>query len=208
MTSINIPDRYTGLDSLYANLAANDTVTIVCYGNSITYGGGTTYPQVFEGLLRQQYNNPNITVVNEGHPGWTAEMAAGGMDTLVLPHNPDLVTIIFGINDLYQNKGLANYENNLNSMVQHLKALGIPVLVMSPTPLHNTSNKALIEFCNTADAVATQHDVAFFNMHSAMVNRIYAETDNPSTIMPDEVHYTDEGYKYIGEELMKYWLAK
>ena len=100
MQSTIIPNTYTGLDSLYSRMAANDTVTTVCYGNSITYGGGTTYPEVFQNLLQQEYNNTNITVINEGHPGWTAEMAAGGMDTLVLPHQPDLVTIIFGINDL------------------------------------------------------------------------------------------------------------
>lgn len=205
MSSIFIPNTYIGLDSLYTRLAANDTITIVCYGNSITYGGGITYPQTFQNLLQQEYSNPNITVINEGHPGWTAEMAAGGIDTLVLPHQPDLVTIIFGINDIYQNKDTVNYRYNLGIMVNLLIELNIPVLIMSPTPLNNQANFALTTYCTAANEVAIEYNVAFFNMHYAMVERIYAETDKPETIIHDEIHYTNFGYQMIGEELMKYW---
>jgi acyl-CoA thioesterase I len=208
MTSIFTPNRYDGLDNLYARMAAGDSVVIVCYGNSITFGGGTAYPAVWQDLLRQQYSNNNIVVVNEGHGGWTAEMAAGGMDSLVLPHQPDLVTLIFGINDLYQEKGIENYETNLNDMALRLKSASIPLIIMTPTPLNNRNNKKLIDFCISADGIAFDNDVAFFNMHSAMVERIYAETNDPSTLMPDEIHYTDNGYRLIGEELMRYWMAK
>lgn len=208
MNSTFIPNTYTGLDSLYTRMAANDTVTIVCYGNSITYGGGITYPQTFQNLLQLEYNNPNITVINEGHPGWTAEMAAGGMDSLVLPHQPDLVTIIFGINDIYHDKDTVNYKHNLGMMANTLIQLGIPVLIMSPTPLNNQANYVLTTYCTAANEVATEYNVAFFNMHFAMVERIYAETDKAETIMPDEIHYTNFGYQLIGEELMKYWQAR
>ncbi|CAN5335131.1 hypothetical protein BH09BAC1_BH09BAC1_09950 [soil metagenome] len=216
MTTSFIPNRYTGLDSIYAHLASGDSVTIVCYGNSITYGVSATsgqqvadtYPKVFENQLRQHYSNQHIKVINEGHGGWTAENAAGGLDSLVLANQPDLVTLIYGINDLYQEKGLPNYRQNLQTMVQALQQHGISILVLSPTPLNNENNRELLEFCNTASEVAQTNNVAFFHMHGAMVDRISAETSNPKTLLPDGVHYTESGYRMIGEELMKYWLAK
>ncbi len=205
MDTITLHNTYIGLDSVYARMANGDSITVVCYGNSITHGAGTTYPATFQQLLRQEYGNANIRVVNEGHGGWTAEMASAGLDTLVLPYRPDLVAIKFGINDLYQEKGLVNYGAHLAQMIQTLKQRQIPVLVMSPTPLYNRKNKQLLDFCAKAAEVARQENVAFFHLHAAMVDRIYAETDNPATLLPDEVHYTDQGYAMIGEELMKYW---
>lgn len=208
MKSTTLPNRYIGLDSIYSRMAAGDSVVIVCFGNSITAGSATTYPAVWQGLLRQQYSNNNITVINEGHGGWTAEMAADGFDTLILRHQPDLVTVIYGINDFYQGKTLDNYVEHLTEIIVKLKLANVATLVMSPTPLNNEYNNILIDYCTKASNVADTNQVAFFNMHQAMVGRIYAETDDPETLMPDEVHYTNTGYHIIAEELMKYWMAK
>lgn len=207
-TTIELTSSSTGLNPVISKMTNGDSVTIVCYGNSITYGGvDTPYPEALEQLWRSEYNNNGIVVHNQGQPGWTAEMANNKMDSLVLAYQPDMVTITFGINDLAQGLSLQNYATNMHAMVSRLKQQGVTVLVMSPTPLAFDLNKPLLNFCKEAAHVADSSNVAFMHMHGAMVTYFDStQTDTEiQTLMPDLVHYNQEGYLLIADRLMQWW---
>lgn len=205
-TSIELNNTDTNLLPIAQSMANGDSLTVVCYGNSITYGGvDTPYPEALQQLWQDHYQNPNIVVHNQGHPGWTAEMANGGLDTLVLPYQPDMVTLIFGINDLVLELGTDNFAYNMQSMIQRLKAQGITVLVMSPTPLAFELNLPLLDYCNKAAEVADTEQVAFFHMHGAMVQHFDSTHADVHALMPDLVHFEQEGYLMIADRLYNWW---
>lgn len=208
-TTIELDNDSTGLGAIIQRMQAGDSVVVACYGNSITFAGvDTPYPAALQMAWRSRYSNNNIVVSNQGYGGWTAEMANGGMDTLVLPLHPDLVTIIFGINDMAQGLSTTNYHNNLTDMVQRLKQQGITVLVMSPTPLAFNWNENLLNFCREAQIVANTENVAFLHMHRAMVQHFDGLTDEQiQTLMPDLIHYNQEGYLLIADRFMNWWVT-
>lgn len=211
----------TALDSLQGNLPAvlqrmaqGDTVKVICYGNSITYGVDveqvvrvdSTYPDALQAGLRAYFNNTAIHVINQGIGGWTAEQAFGASDSLVTGLSPHLVIIEFGINDKYQGYSPESYALYLDSLVAHLQQQDITVLLMSPTPLA-TSQEAhddLKHFGEAARQVAINRQVAFFDMHTAMVRRINNSSLPLETIMPDYIHYGPDYYVWIAEELLAF----
>lgn len=207
-TTVELNNRSTGLLPIVQSMAAGDSVTVVCYGNSITFGGvDTPYPAKLQEQWRAMYSNDNIVVHNEGQPGWTAQMAANALDSLVRSHHPDMVTIMFGINDLAQGLSLENYEANLFYMIRRFQDHGIKVIVLSPTPLAMELNEPLLEFCRKAAIVANNNNVAFMNMHAAMVDRFDSTLTDAElrTLMPDLIHYDQAGYLLIADRLMQWW---
>jgi lysophospholipase L1-like esterase len=86
-------------------LAAGTPVTIVCFGDSITgvydhTGGRRAYPEMLEIALQKAYPKAQVKVVNAGVSGDTTRQALERIEVDVLQHKPQLVTIMFGMNDL------------------------------------------------------------------------------------------------------------
>ncbi|NJO02882.1 MAG: SGNH/GDSL hydrolase family protein [Bacteroidia bacterium] len=108
-TLMDLASHHTGLDSLITLMKQGEPVKIVCYGNSITHGYRVgsfgqvahPYPEVLEERLQNQFKNPHIRVINEGHNGWRSDQALASLPSLVLKQLPHLVIVKFGINDAY-----------------------------------------------------------------------------------------------------------
>ena len=93
--------------------------TIVALGDSDTAGGGWTDEVSIEF---------NCKVVNAGTPGDRTDEALQRFDTLVAPHNPDIVFIKFALNDAIQytvtSNTLPNFKNNLRKLYNKCTAIG------------------------------------------------------------------------------------
>ena len=100
--------------------------TIVCFGDSITYGvggsPGRTYPEILAGHLGTE-------IINAGVPGETAADGTKRLDE-VLAEDPWLVVVELGGNDLLQKRPLAETEEALRFILEGLlEAQVVPVLV-------------------------------------------------------------------------------
>ena len=205
MQTIDLEEDYGNLGFAESRMSSGDTLTWVCYGNSITYGGQVKYPTELQKDLRELYNNEHIYLINAGQPGWTAPMAEQALDSLVLGYRPDMVSIVFGINDMYQGVPTEDYRQSLHNMIDTLQAAGIRVLIMSPTPLANADNSRLIGYCSSAQMVADSEQVAFFHLHKAMVNKFNRTNAVTTVLMPDNVHFNNDGYRMIADEIFLWW---
>jgi lysophospholipase L1-like esterase len=80
-----------------------DAFTVICLGDSNTFGEGLSYTQAFpallEGLLRKRCPELNIAVINAGIRGNTAVMGLERLTNDVLAHRPRIVISAFGAND-------------------------------------------------------------------------------------------------------------
>jgi lysophospholipase L1-like esterase len=102
-------------------LEINGKSTIVCFGDSITYGYGadsieTSFPMILQERI-------NIPVINSGVNSDTTADGLRRIEGDVLEYNPIIVIIYFGGNDLYYRKkrlSINKIENNFKEMIQIL----------------------------------------------------------------------------------------
>jgi len=120
-----------------AALAAGERpVMIVGFGDSITgvyyhTGGRRAWTEMLGLALQRVYPQANIATVNAGVSGGNTVTGLARMDHDVLAHKPDLVVIMFGMNDVVVNTA-AVYETNLRTMVGKCRDLNAEVVLCTP----------------------------------------------------------------------------
>lgn len=128
-------------------LMENGPITIVAFGASVTHGGfgegEIDYEAVFHNRLRQKLNQKRnyipVNMINAGIGGTTAQQSLPRLDSQVLVHNPDLVIVDFGLNDV--NGPLEDYLNSLREIFTKCKQKGAEVILMTPNMMNTYVNK-------------------------------------------------------------------
>jgi len=137
----------------YWGLIEHGPINIVAFGDSVTHGavaqGEINYETVYWNRLRQKIlevrNYVPVNIINAGIGGITASMSLARMDKQVLSHNPDLIIVCFGLNDV--NAALDTYLNSMREIFEKSLASGAEVIFMTP----NTFNTRV------ADDTPEQH---------------------------------------------------
>ena len=136
-----------------------DGQKIVFYGDSITHGG--MYEYYVQLFYATRFPERKIAVINAGVSGDTA---AGGLFRLasdVLIHKPDLVYMMFGMNDVgrgnyktaaadektlaEREKRLSWYKTSMLENIRRIKDSGSSVVVVTPSPYDQYSSTAKTE---------------------------------------------------------------
>lgn len=126
----------------YDGLLKYGPINIVAFGDSVTHGalgeGEISYETVYWNLLKQKLNALRsyvpVNVINAGIGGVTAKLSLDRIDRDVISHNPDLVIVCFGLNDV--NKSLDDYLNSLETIFKRIKEAGLDVIFMTPNMLN------------------------------------------------------------------------
>ena len=103
-------------------LIEHGPITIVAFGDSVTHGavvsGEFNYETVYWNRLRKKINELRpyipVNVINAGIGGISAKGSLDRMDKQVLSHNPDLIIVCFGLNDV--NGPLEEYLDSLEEI--------------------------------------------------------------------------------------------
>ncbi|MEH7225701.1 SGNH/GDSL hydrolase family protein [Bacillus sp. JJ1566] len=197
-------------------LKSSQPVTIVAYGDSITWGYDrdarsgkvkqvkNPYPKVLEKELRKKYGYHHIKVINQGHPGWTSIQALENIEEEVLSYQPDFVIFMFGINDARGHKKYSpnalpvpvdQYQENNRQILQQLKENGIEVVIISATTItsnKNNGNKNQPHYTYAIKSLANEESVLYINGGEIPIK------ENLS----DGIHFKAEQYRLIAEKLM------
>lgn len=85
-------------------LLQSKPVTVVCWGDSVTWGLSPSsrdkcYVELFRARLQAAHPASRITLINAGIGGSNTESRRDGFDKEVLSHKPDLITVEF-VNDV------------------------------------------------------------------------------------------------------------
>lgn len=123
-------------------LVKEGPITIVAFGDSVTHGalgaGVINYETVYWNLLKKRLNAIRnyipVNVINAGIGGLTAAQSLDRMDRQVLAHNPDLVIVAFGLNDV--NGTLEEYLSSLRVIFEKLVNNGIDTIFLTPNMLN------------------------------------------------------------------------
>ncbi|MCU0834664.1 MAG: arylesterase [Chromatiaceae bacterium] len=115
------PLRPLGLDAV-----------VLAFGDSLTHGtgasAGASYPEVLAGLLDR-------SVINAGVPGEVSAEGRERLPVLLEEHQPSLVILLHGGNDLLRRKDQAETAENLRAMIEMARSAGAEVVLLGvPKP--------------------------------------------------------------------------
>ena len=146
----------------YNGLVEHGPITIVAFGDSVTHGflngDEIDFDTVYWNRLRKKLNAVRdyvpVNVINAGIGGITAQGSLERMEKQVLIHEPDLVTVCFGLNDV--NGTLEEYVSALRTIFERCKNAGADVIFLTPNMLNtyvapDTEDKWLEYAAKTAD---------------------------------------------------------
>ncbi len=200
------------LEAVLKKMKKGDSTKIVCYGNSITngYKVGTTarvanpYPEVLEKLLQKHFGNALLQVVNQGHNGWRSGEALQNIQSLVITLKPDLVILKFGINDAYSSVSVTRFEQNMKQIIALLKQQNIAILLLRTSPINTPYETAVSKYAPALVKLAKEEQIAFFDLHTALLNRLDKEKIMLHAFLPDDVHLADEYYPWIADAIFEF----
>ena len=200
-------DRFT--EKTRSKLQRGENVTIVAFGDSITFGFAVSkgFTSFWMDMLKEKYPLAKIQMINEGICGETSLDGVSRLEWSVISNEPDLVTINFGINDMYMGLGLSQFKGNLIGMVDRiLDEVGCEVLLLSSEPLLTPSfDKRILDYYTVLKQVAEEMDVGFVNVYEAWM-KIVEKSEGvtlESLILPGLDHPNEAGYRIIAKELMR-----
>ena len=64
--------------------------------------------------LKQIHPKADVTMINAGISGHTTVNALARIDRDVISHQPDVVTVMFGLNDVGKNVSIEDYQQKSN----------------------------------------------------------------------------------------------
>ena len=116
-------------------------INIVILGDSVSHGamcGYIDHENVYWNRLRKMLNQYRdympVNMINSSIGGTCAKDAVKRLENGVLNHNPDLVIVCFGLNDV--NGELSEYLDSLSEIFKRCTEIGAEVIFMTPNMLN------------------------------------------------------------------------
>jgi lysophospholipase L1-like esterase len=164
-------------------------------------------------------------LINAGVGGNTSSELLARIEQDVLSHNPDLVIVMVGTNDMLNSRKMATYEEyalNLEAIVKLLKAINTEVLLLSPPTVddqylyerhdkklfNETPNVKLDSVRHIVSRIARENQVYFIDIFQKFKDLNLPKHNEDLFIMNpknsghhDGVHPTRMGYFFIAENV-------
>jgi lysophospholipase L1-like esterase len=178
-------------------------------------GLGAGYVSLVDSLLRAAYPAARIRLVNMGTSGHTVRDLDARWQTDVLDLEPDWLSIMIGINDVWrqfdsplrteQHVGLAEYTATLRRLVGGTRPKVSGLVVMTPyfiEPLRADPMRARMdEYGAAARQIAADEGALLVDTQAAFDALL--EHLHPMTIAGDRVHPTPSGHMVLARAFLK-----
>lgn len=122
-------------------LLANGPINIVILGDSVSHGtvlDNNDYENVYWNVLKKKMNAYRdyvpVNMINASVGGTTAKDAVPRVEKQVLAHDPDLIIVCFGLNDV--NGPLEEYVGALREIFSKCVNAGVDTIFMTPNMLN------------------------------------------------------------------------
>ena len=203
------------------NLAASARARVVVLGDSITKGvrSGVTPEETFASLLQSSLRKAgyDVDVINHGIGGERTDQALARLSRDIQSLEPTLVTVMYGTNDSYVDKGQKEsrltkdvYVANLQKIVSELRRTGIQVVLMTeprwgdkaaPNGVGENPNLRLEPFVEGCRQVAREQNVPLVD-HFQIWSKANAEGTDIGEWTTDQCHPNPSGHKVLAEAML------
>ena len=165
--------------------------TVLAFGDSLTAGFGAaaqqSYPEVLE----------NLALLNIINAGVSGELSAAGLQrlpALLAQHQPKLVIICHGGNDMLRSRGNNAAKNNILQMIALIREQAAEVLLLGvPRP------GVFLSTADFYDEIAEETGVAY-------LPDLMQEVLGNASLKSDAVHPNAAGYQLIASDIHAYLL--
>ena len=160
--------------------------TILAFGDSLTYGTGTSRDNAYPAVLQRLINHK---VINAGIPGEISKNGLARLPTLIAEHHPRLIIICHGANDILRKLDLTKTRNNIQQMIDigrknnsEVVLVAVPQfsLFLSPEPMYQ--------------ALAEENKVP-------VTKNILSEIIGNNALKSDHVHPNTQGYQLLAQDI-------
>ena len=190
-------------------LEAGEQVQIVAFGDSISAGFAVRkgFDHFWLEMLKEKYPQAEIAIKNEGVCGATSFDGLARLDWSVIAHSPDLVTVNFGINDMYMGIRLGEFKSNVIEITEKIiEGSKSEILLLSSEPLLTPKfDKIVLSYYQTLEDVAEEMGLGFVDVYGAWMRKVAEGVPLESLILSGLDHPNELGYEIIAEELMRFF---
>jgi lysophospholipase L1-like esterase len=187
---------------------AGRQIDIIAFGDSITYGRGsssngprTGYPAILQAILNYNFSPDTFHLINEGIGGEETWMGLARIDSVLDSYHADGILIMEGTNDMFFQISFNTVQENLKQMVFRARARGVfPVLA---TLIPTVPSLRPLQYQTTRSFYAGGYVQALSRLYGTP----YADQWNAFCSIPRfaEVlmdwatgnHPNDNGYRYV-----------
>lgn len=168
--------------------------TVLILGDSLSFGTGAKPEEAYPTLLEK---TTGWHIVNAGIPGDTTSGGFQRLPDLLETHQPKLLLIELGGNDLLRQVSVKQVEENLKSIIAQAKALGVPVALV-----------AIPEISPFMAAVGNLSDHPLYarvaeEMQVPLVTDVFSDVLSKRDLKSDQIHPNAEGYAVVASGMRK-----
>ena len=163
-----------------------DDAVILAFGDSITHGTGagkeTSYPAVLEKLSARR-------VINAGVPGEISERGLKRLPGLLDQHEPDLLILCHGGNDILRKRSMQQMQSNIREMINLASDRNIPVVLLG-VPKFGLFLSAAPEYREIAES-----------MNVLFIEDLLPDVLSDRDLKSDTIHPNAAGYQVMAESI-------
>jgi lysophospholipase L1-like esterase len=155
--------------------------------------------------LKTAFPQARVTAVNAGISGNTTVDGLKRLDRDVLDHKPDLVTVMFGLNDMLR-VPIADFRVNLGQIIERCRAAGAEVLLCTPNGVIDTSGRPvvkLVQYCGAMKETANKYQVPVCDVYAAYEALRARDPLSWRLLLSDEIHPNMDGHKLNAETICR-----
>ena len=196
---------------------------ILFQGDSVTDAGrdrsdpsdmGNGYPRYASAMIQDSFPDTEFEFINLGISGNRTEHLVERLDTDFIEVQPDIVSILIGVNDVWHHYSFEfvettdnQFEANYRKVLDNLKSRTNARILMIQPFLLETVDPAKQELCEElarkkaiVKRLADEYADAYLPLDEVLHSEIEEE---PAYYSADGVHPTPDGACYIGEAYLK-----
>jgi len=161
-----------------------ENAAVLAFGDSLTYGTGAGKDESYPALLERLIQRP---VINAGVPGEVSAEGLARLPEILGRHNPALIVLCHGGNDLLRRAGEEHVAENLRAMIRLAQERGVDVVLLG-VPKPDLSFTPPAFYASIASEFAIPYD-------GSTLSGILSDRSQKS----DYIHPNALGYRHLAE---------